>query len=50
MIRLIWTLAIPSACYLCAALEYLMNGEKGMALAFASYALANVGFIWAAAR
>lgn len=38
-------LAVTALLYLGQAALYLWRGELGMALAFFSYALANVGFI-----
>lgn len=34
-----------SAGYVCAAVAYFLEGNKGMALALSCYALANVGLI-----
>ena len=44
----LWELAIAALLYLSVAGRYLNIGDYGMALAFAAYALANVGFIIAA--
>lgn len=43
-----WELGIAGVLYLIVAIRYGFAGNPGMALAFAAYALANVGFIWAA--
>jgi hypothetical protein len=43
-----YELGIASLLYLVVAGRYFQHGDPGMALAFAAYALANVGFIWAA--
>ena len=40
-----WLLGAAAALYLYAAYGYWRDGQIGMSLAFASYALANVGFI-----
>ena len=41
-----FTIGIPLLMYLAQSIQYaLQQGKYGMALAFASYALANVGFI-----
>lgn len=45
-----WELGVASLLYLSVAYRYLCGGNPGMAFAFAAYALANVGFIWAAVR
>lgn len=42
-----WLLLVPTACYLGAALGYALEHRWGMAITFASYALANCGLIWA---
>ena len=43
-----WELVLAAALYLLVAGRYLAADNPGMALAFFAYALANVGFIWAA--
>jgi len=43
-----WELLIAAGVYLSVALRYFNADNPGMALAWASYAIANVGFIWAA--
>lgn len=43
-----WELAVASLLYIMVSWRYLGNGDPGMALAFFAYALANIGFIWAA--
>ena len=43
-------LAITAAIYVTTAGGYYWADRPGMALAFAGYALANVGFIWDALR
>ena len=40
-----WSLALAGALYVLAALDFYTKGQKGFALAFVAYALANVGFI-----
>ena len=43
-----WTpLVLASALYLWQAINYLVLGDRGTALAFFAYSLANVGFMWA---
>jgi hypothetical protein len=42
-----WALLITIGLYIMTAVDFYMQGNKGMALAFVSYALANVGFIYA---
>jgi hypothetical protein len=44
----LWELVITVALYSNIARRYGLIGNFGMCLAWASYALANVGFIWAA--
>ena len=41
-------IALAAVLYVIAAVRYGMAGNPGMAIAFAAYALANVGLIWAA--
>lgn len=43
-----WELALAGVLYLSVGARYLSHDNPGMALVFAAYALANVGFIWAA--
>lgn len=43
-----WELALASLLYFNVSWRYLANNDPGMALAFAAYAVANAGFIWAA--
>jgi len=43
-----WELLIASGLYLSVAIRYMNANDPGMALAFFAYAVANVGFIWAA--
>lgn len=45
-----WELAVAAVLYLNVARRYFATDDLGMALAFFSYALANVGFIWAALK
>jgi hypothetical protein len=40
-----WLLIIVMFIYLGVAISYYIEGNKGMALVFFAYALANVGFI-----
>ena len=40
--------AITGLLYVVAALGYWRQGQPGLALAYAAYALANVGLIWTA--
>lgn len=40
-----WLLALVCGIYVSVAIGYAFEGRKGMALAFVSYAFANVGFI-----
>lgn len=40
------TLAIPAICYIGSVAGYLSVDRPGMAVAFAGYAVANVGFAW----
>ncbi len=42
-----WLLGIVAVIYLGVGVDYLLAGNRGMALAFGAYALANVGFMWA---
>jgi hypothetical protein len=46
----LWELFIATALYANIARRYGLLGNWGMCLAWASYASANVGFIWAAWR
>jgi hypothetical protein len=39
-----WLLLFVGTIYLIVALEYVIAGRYGMALAFTAYALANAGF------
>ena len=46
-----WVEVLPTITaflYVLAAIGYASQGLKGMSLAYAAYALANVGLIWAA--
>ena len=43
-----WELLIASVLYVSVSWRYVDNGDPGLALAFLAYALANIGFIWAA--
>jgi hypothetical protein len=45
-----WELIIAAGLYLSVAVRYGKAGDPGMALAWAAYAVANIGFIWAAVR
>jgi hypothetical protein len=45
-----WELIIAAGLYLSVAVRYVKAGDPGMALAWAAYAVANIGFIWAAVR
>jgi len=45
-----WELLLAGLLYLSVAVRYGKAGDPGMALAWAAYAVANVGFIWAAVR
>jgi hypothetical protein len=45
-----WLLAVVGTIYLACSVNYWRDGDAGMALAFAAYALANVGFILAGVR
>jgi hypothetical protein len=40
-----WLLAVTGMIYLGVAVDYFINNNLGMAIAFVAYALANVGFI-----
>jgi len=40
-----WLLALIAFVYLYVAIDYVRDHRYGMALAFAAYALANLGFI-----
>lgn len=40
-------LGIVAVIYLAVGADYLLAGNRGMALAFVAYALANVGFMMA---
>lgn len=42
-----WLLAITGCIYVGVAIDYFLNKNIGMAVAFTAYALANVGFILA---
>ena len=42
-----WLIAIVTVLYAGVALAYWREKNPGMALAFAGYAVANVGLIWA---
>ena len=43
-------LALVACIYLGVAVAYVRDGDKGMAIAFAAYAVSNVGFIIAGAK
>ena len=43
-----WELAVAAILYLIVGARYYLADNPGMALAFAAYAVANVGFIIAA--
>jgi hypothetical protein len=45
-----WELLIAAGLYLSVAVRYGKAGDPGMAVAWAAYAVANIGFIWAAVR
>ncbi len=45
-----WELLIAAGLYLSVALRYYGADNPGMALAWGAYAVANVGFIWAAIK
>ena len=40
-------LAVVAVMYVWVAVDMFYAGKDGMALAFAAYAVANIGFIWA---
>ena len=40
--------AAVAVLYLATAIGYAILGQRGLALAFTCYALANVGLVWAA--
>ncbi len=42
-----WFVAAVTVQYVCAAALYYVQGNRGMALAFGAYAVANVGLIMA---
>jgi hypothetical protein len=42
-----WLLAITGFIYVGVAVDYFLNKNTGMAIAFMAYALANLGFILA---
>ena len=46
----VWLLWIVGACYVGTAIDLYLRGQGGLALAFASYAIANFGLIAAADR
>lgn len=41
-----WLLALVSVAYLGTAVDLAMRGNMGLALAFISYGIANLGLIW----
>lgn len=43
-------IAVCCVLYIIAAVDYWQSGQRGLALAFACYALANVGLILAAKK
>lgn len=43
-----WELILAGLLYVSVAIRYWHNEDPAMALAFISYALANVGFVWKA--
>lgn len=43
-----WELLLAAGLYALVAVRYTLHDNPGMAVAFAAYAVANVGFIWAA--
>ena len=45
-----WELVLANVLYLSVALRFGLRGDYGAALAFASYALANVGLFWSMRR
>ena len=46
----LWELALAALLYASVATRYGLAGNHGLALAWGAYAVANVGFIWAAYR
>lgn len=44
-----WLLAVVTVIYVGVATAYWIEGRPGMAVAFAGYAAANIGFIWESA-
>lgn len=45
-----WELIAAALLYLIVAARYFQFGDYGMSLAFAAYAIANVGFTYASIR
>jgi hypothetical protein len=45
-----FAIGICSVLYLIAAVDYMVEGQKGLAMAFLCYACANVGLIMAAKK
>jgi uncharacterized membrane protein YecN with MAPEG domain len=45
-----WELILAALLYTSVATRYGLSGNSGMALAWGAYAVANLGFIWAAVQ
>lgn len=43
-----WAPALAGLLYLAGAVGYAAQGQRGLALTYTAYAIANVGLIWAA--
>lgn len=43
-----WLLWVVGICYIGTAIDLWWHGNPGLGLAFAAYAVANFGLIWAA--
>ena len=48
-----WTfvlIAVPTVCYVGAAFGFYSKGNVNMAVVYAGYSLANLGFLWEALK
>lgn len=45
-----WLIGVVTVIYCAVAVSFYLEGRPQMAIAFAGYALANIGFIWEALR
>ncbi len=45
-----WELLLAAGLYASVSVRYALTDNPGMSLAWGAYAVANLGFIWAAAK